>query len=142
MRTTVLATMSFVMLLGLTLAHAESKAPEKIKLGRQKIGNYTVSVILVGDPHDQKTVEFDVKLYDQEASKTPPPDPKALRAWIGSENAKTEEKIALSKKKTTFGGTVPVPQPLAESAKVWIEVETDSGVAKGSFKLDEHDHKH
>jgi hypothetical protein len=140
-RTTFIA--ALVLALGWSLVHAQApKAPEKIKLGRQKIGNYTVSVILVGDPHEQKTVDIDVKLFDAEASKTPPPDPKALRAWIGGESVKAEDKVNLEKRKSTFGAPMPVPQPLAETAKVWVEVETDAGTARGSFKLDEHDHKH
>lgn len=113
------------------------------KLGRQKIGDYTVSTNMRGDPHDQKTVAFDVKLFDKDASKTPPPDPKAMRIWIGAEDAAADVKVAMKKKQATFGATVTVPQPLPEKAKVWVEIETDAGVSRGSFAMEhDHDHKH
>jgi len=110
---------------------------EKQKLGRQKIGDYTVSVIMVGDIHDDKEIDFDVKLVDAKA------EPKALRIWIGSEDGKGSEKATLTKKKTTFGAKAKVPSPLPETPRVWVEVETDSGTTKGSYAInDKHDHKH
>ena len=133
--------LALVAMLGFSFVRAEDKAAEKHKLGRQKIGNYTVSVIMVGDPHEQKTVDFDVKLYDLAGSKTPPADPKAMRVWIGAEDAKPADKVAMTKKETTFAATATVPAPLADSAKVWVEVETDAGVSRGSFAM-EHEHKH
>jgi len=116
-------------------AEEAKKEKEKHKLGRQKIGDYTVSVIVVGDMHEDKEIDFDVKLID---AKT---DPKSLRAWIGAEDAKDSEKAFLTKKTATFGGTAKVPSPLPEKAKIWVEVETDAGTAKGSYE-DKHDHKH
>lgn len=110
---------------------------EKQKLGRQKIGDYTVSVIMVGDIHDDKEIDFDVKLIDAKS------DPKALRIWIGAEDGAGSEKATLVKKKTTFGGKAKVPNPVPKDAKVWVEVETDAGTAKGSYAInDKHDHKH
>ncbi len=115
--------------------HAAEGQKEKHKLGRKKIADYTVSVIITGDIHDDKEIEFDVKLFD---AKT---DPKALRAWIGTEDAKGSEKVELKKKTATFGGVAKVPSPLPDDAKVWVEVETDAGIAKASYE-DKHDHKH
>jgi hypothetical protein len=138
-----IATIAIAMVLGLSVARAEEKAPEKHKLGRTLIGTYTVSVIMIGDPHEVKAVEFDVKLYDKDASKTPPPDPKALRIWIGAEDVKAADKVALTKGKSTFAAMAPVPAPLAKDAKVWVEVETAAGVSRGSFSMEhEHEHKH
>lgn len=135
-------TIAIALTLGLSFAVAAGDAKaELFKLGRQKIGDYTVSTNMRGDPHVVKTVEFDVKLFDKDASKTPPPDPKALRIWIGDENAPADQKVELKKKTTTFGANVNVPQPLAETAKVWVEIDTDAGTTRGSFSL-EHDHKH
>lgn len=112
--------------------HAED---EKQKLGRQKVGEYTVSVIMIGDLHDDKEVEFDVKLIDAKA------DPKAIRIWIGVEDGKGSEKAALTKKTTTFVGTAKVPSPVPDKSKVWVEIETDSGVVKGSLAMEDK-HKH
>jgi hypothetical protein len=128
--------------LGLSFAVAAEEKAELHKLGRTKIGEYTVSTNMRGDPHMVKTVEFDVKLFDKEASKTPPPDPKAMRIWIGAEDAKADQKVAMTKKTSTFGATVTVPQPLDEkTAKVWVEIDTAAGTSRGSFSM-EHDHKH
>jgi hypothetical protein len=93
--------------------------------------------MITGDFHDDKEITFDVKLID---AKT---DPKALRVWIGTEDAKGSEKATLTKKTTTFGGIAKVPTPLPAETKVWVEIETDSGVSKGSYVVEEkHDHKH
>lgn len=108
---------------------------EKHKLGRQKIGDYTVSVIMIGEPEAGHTVDFDIKLFDNEK------DPTALRVWIGAEDAKGSDVVELKKKTTTFVGTAKSPDPLPKDWKVWVELQTESGAAKGSYKL-EHDHKH
>jgi hypothetical protein len=98
---------------------------EKHKLGRQKIGAYTVSVIMIGEPEAAHPVDFDVKLFDNDK------DPKAIRVWIGTEDGKGSEKVKLEKKTTTFGGRVKMPDTKPENCKVWVEVETESGTAKG-----------
>ena len=107
------------------------------KLGRQAIGSYTVSVIMRGEPEPGKTINFDIKLID---AKT---DPKALRVWIGTEDGQGSEKATATKKTATYGTDAKVPSPLAVGAKAWVEVETDAGVFKGSYAIEEHhDHKH
>jgi hypothetical protein len=108
---------------------------EKKKLGRKTIGDYTVSVIVVGDPHDDKTVEFDVKLVDSKA------EPKAVRAWVGTEDGKGSEKAELTKKTSTYVGTATLPAPLPAGSAVWIEIETDAGVKSASYSI-EDEHKH
>ena len=129
------------------IAHAEGPQPirladeahkhgegEKHKLGRQKIGNYTVSVILIGEAEAGKEAELDIKLIDAKE------EPKALRAWIGKEDG--ADKAIATKKKTTYDADVKVPSPLPKDAKVWIEIETAAGTEKGSFAIeDKHDHK-
>jgi hypothetical protein len=104
------------------------------KLGRQKIGDYTVSVIMVGEADAGHTVDFDVKLFDNDK------DPKALRIWVGTEDGKGSDKVQLQKKETTFGAKVKVSDPKPAGSKVWVEVETDKGTAKGSYVLEEHKH--
>jgi hypothetical protein len=107
------------------------------KLGRKKIGDYTVSVILIGEAEAGAKVKFDIKLIDAKA------DPKALRVWIGTEDAKDEAKTALVKGEKTYAADVTVPSPLPAGAKIWVEVETDSGKAGGSYEMESHDgHKH
>ena len=110
---------------------------EKHKLGRQKIGDYTVSVIMVGEAEAGKAIEFDIKLID---AKT---DPKAMRVWIGTEDGAGSVKATATKKTTTYDADAKVPSPLPAGAKVWVEIETDSGTSKGSYALEEaKDHKH
>lgn len=110
---------------------------EKHKLGRQKIGNYTVSVIMIGEAKPGAEVEFDIKLIDATS------DPKSLRVWIGAEDGKGSEKTEAKKGEKTYDADVKVPSPLPEGAKVWVEVESDGVTARGSYALEEkHDHKH
>lgn len=109
---------------------------EKHKLGRKTIGDYTVSVILIGEVEAGGHVDFDIKLID---AKT---DPKALRVWIGTEDAAGSEKADGKKGKTTYTGEVKVPATLPEGAKLWVELETDAGVKRGSYNYEHHDHKH
>jgi len=108
---------------------------EKRKLGRQSIAGYTVSVIIVGDPHEEKSIDFDVKLID---AKT---EPKAIRVWIGTEDGAGSTKAALTKKTTTYVGVAAVPSPLPAGSKVWVEIETDAGTNSGSYSI-EDGHKH
>ena len=109
---------------------------EKHKLGRQAIGEYTVSVILIGEAEPGEHVDFDIKLIDAKS------DPKALRVWIGSQDGAGSTKATGTKGKTTYTGEVDVPKPLPEGSKLWVELETDAGVKTGSFDIDKHDHKH
>lgn len=106
------------------------------KLGRKKIGDYTVSVIMIGEAEAGAKVKFDIKLIDAKA------DPKSLHVWIGAEDAKDDAKTKLTKGEKTYAGEVTVPSPLPAGAKVWVEVETDAGKSRGAFETDTHDHKH
>lgn len=116
-----------------THKHGEA---EKHKLGRKEIGGYTVSVILIGEVEAGKHADFDIKLID---AKT---DPKALRVWVGVEDAKGSKKADGTKGTATYTGEVDVPNPIPEKAKLWVEIEADSGVSKAAFDYDKHDHKH
>ena len=43
----------------------------------------------------------------------------------------------------TYAADVTVPKPLPAGAKIWIQGETDSGKARGSFEMESHNgHKH
>ena len=123
------------LLLAAESGHQHGKG-EKHKLGRQTIGDYTVSVILVGEVEPGEHVDFDIKLIDAKA------DPKALRVWIGAADASGSTKADGTKGKTTYTGEVDVPKPLPEGARLWVELETDAGVKSGSFEIEKHDHKH
>jgi hypothetical protein len=110
---------------------------EKHKLGRKAVGDYLVSVIVIGEVEAGGQVNFDIKLVDAKS------DPKALRMWIGDADAKGSEKAAGKKGTVTYAGQVNVPQPLPADAKLWVELETDRGTKVGSFELEKHDdHKH
>lgn len=109
---------------------------EKHKLGRQKIGEYTVSVIMVGEAEAGKEVEFDIKLIDAKS------DPKAMWVWIGKQDAPDAEKAKATKGEKTYDADVTVPASVSKDAKVWVALETANGVVTGSFEMDKHDHKH
>ncbi|MBC8105222.1 MAG: hypothetical protein H7Z14_01420 [Anaerolineae bacterium] len=109
---------------------------EKHKLGRKAIGDYTVSVNLIGEIEPGGHVDFDIKLIDAKS------DPKALRVWIGTEDGSGAKKAEGKKGQTTYTGEVDVPKPLPQGAKLWVELETDAGVKRASYELEEHGHKH
>lgn len=106
------------------------------KLGRKEIGSFTVSVIMVGEAEAGGKVMFDVKLIDARE------DPKALRAWIGDENVNDDGKKSMIKGEKTYSLEYTVPDPIPTGAKVWIEVETESGKVRGAYETETHDHKH
>jgi hypothetical protein len=60
--------------------------------------------------------------------------------WVGLEDAKASDKVQLQKKESTFGGKSKVPEPEPAGSKVWVEVETEKGTAKGSYVVEEHKH--
>ena len=105
------------------------------KLGRKKIGDYTVSVVMIGEAEAGAKAKFDIKLID---AKT---DPKALRVWIGKEDVKAEGKLEATKGENTYTAEVPVPAELS-TAVVWVEIETEAGTSRASYLLQQHDHKH
>ena len=109
---------------------------EKHKLGKKPIGDYTVSVIVIGEAEAGERVKFDIKLYDGKS------DPKALRVWIGTEDGKGSTKVPGTKETTTYKGEIEVPKPMPAGGKLWVELETESGVKSGSWDLEEHGHKH
>jgi hypothetical protein len=108
----------------------------KHKLGRQPIGAYTVSVILIGEVEPGEHVDFDIKLIDAKS------DPKALRVWIGTQDAAGSMKATGTKVKTTYTGEVTAPSPMPKDAKLWVELETEEGTKSGSFEMEKHNHKH
>ena len=109
---------------------------EKHKLGRKPIGEYTVSVIVIGEVEAGGHVDFDIKLID---AKT---DPSALRVWIGTEDATGSTKAVGKKGKTTYAGEVNVPKPIPAGAKLWVELDTPEGTKRNAWDYDEHGHKH
>jgi hypothetical protein len=134
------ATLAVALLAGFALAAAAEPAHDHgqtHKLGRKVIAGYTVSVILLGEVEPGGHVDFDIKLIGATS------DPKALRVWVGTEDAKGSEKAQGKKGKATYVGEVNVPKPLPDGSKLWVELETDTGTASGSYEFEKHDdHKH
>lgn len=112
---------------------------EVFKLGRQTIGGYTVSVNLIGsDLHASgEKAEFSIKLVDAKSF------PKSLKVWAGSADAAGATKVEGKKDaKDIYRGEITAPSPYPKEAKLYVEIETDSGTQTGSYKLEVHDHKH
>jgi hypothetical protein len=60
----------------------------------------------------------------------------AVRAWIGTQDAKGSTKAKMELEKDNYHNHVEVPKPLPEGSKLWVELEDDKGVkALGSFDL-------
>lgn len=60
----------------------------------------------------------------------------AVRAWIGTQDAKGSIKAKMELEKENYHNHVEVPEPLPPGSKLWVEIEDDKGVkAVGSFDL-------
>jgi ABC-type Zn2+ transport system substrate-binding protein/surface adhesin len=60
----------------------------------------------------------------------------AVRAWIGTQDAKGSIKAKMDPEKDSFHSHIEVPNPLPSGSKLWVEIEDDKGTkAAGSFDL-------
>lgn len=76
--------------------------------------------------------EMDLDLEFAEGVKRP----SLVRAWIGAEDAAGARKALLGNTgDRAMHGHLEVPEPLAEGARVWIEVEDGAAKGRGSFPL-------
>ena len=111
-------------------AGGEHGSRARIDIGEAKIGGLVVRAFQGGKVAPGKEAEFDLEL----AGGTNPPV--AVRGWIGAESGKGSMKARFDKDGGQhMHGHVDVPDPLPADARLWVEVETKAGAAKGSFQL-------
>lgn len=60
----------------------------------------------------------------------------AVRAWIGTQDAKGSIKAKMDLEKDNYHNHVEIPNPLPTGAMLWVEIEDDKGLkTTGSFAL-------
>lgn len=100
--------------------HTDRQDLGELTLGSHKVRVFQVSPLTAGQEGD-----FDL---DFEAGKALPAA--AVRGWVGSEDGAGSRKVRFAKEtEARMHGHPEVPSPLAQDAKVWIEIE---GAGKGS----------
>jgi hypothetical protein len=112
-------------------ALAENKAEEikgeRKELGSKDVAGYTVKVTQAGDVKAGEEALF-LLVLSGGAGK-----PRAIRAWVGVENAEGSTKGKCEDEEKEWHAHVEVPQPIPDKCQLWLEVETDAGKKKVSF---------
>ncbi|MBI1291253.1 hypothetical protein GC173_08415 [bacterium] len=126
---------------GSTHDHGEGTA--EVHLGKVTISEYVVDFTSGGALDPGSDIHLEVNVVEKTK-----PLPKAMRAWIGSEDASETGKTKLN----LAGGPnvhnhIAVPQPLLSSHRFWVEVEDAGRKERASLPLPgvaagEHDHEH
>ncbi len=129
-------------------AHAGHDHGKTEAVGTVEIGTYKAAVSAAGAIAAGK--EWHVELLLTPAQ----PAPKAIRVWVGVENARGSVKAkaeAEPNAKGEYAAHVEIPAPLPPDCKLWVSIESvDGQTVKGSLALpkaeaghSEHDgHKH
>jgi hypothetical protein len=114
---------------GKTGAQGDVHTGTKHELGSQTIGGYTVAAARFGDlkPGEEAVVELTVTGGSGK--------PRAVRAWVGTENAEGSAKAKGEAEGDDYDVHVEVPATLPQGSKLWVEVETAAGKPRGSFEL-------
>ena len=100
-------------------------------LGAVTVGAHQITVALAGAAVAGKECHVELKLTPAQ------PVPKAVRVWIGNENARGSVKSkATAEAPGMFDAQVEVPNPLPEGSRLWISIDPQDGdSAKGSVAL-------
>jgi hypothetical protein len=98
-------------------------------LGEQTLGAMTVQAILEGEATPGKECSFVIHV----AGGTP----KAVRFWIGAKDDKTAMRVKaeLEGEDPGYHAHTEVPSPLADDAKLIVEIESDTGRETVEFDL-------
>jgi hypothetical protein len=89
-------------------------------LGTLTIDDTTVGVVMMGEAKPGSAVDIEVIHTDG-------PVPAAVRMWIGVESGLGSLKIKAHTHGDHYHGVVEVPAELADSAALWIEIESPEG---------------
>lgn len=127
---TLLATSAFVESSGAAPATAPAEANEHLdgrSLGKVKIGAHEVEVFQDGKVEPGKEANFELKVSGE-------PAPIAIRGWIGIESGRGSVRTKAHDHDGEIHLHVEVPDHIPADAQLWVEVETESGRVRGSFK--------
>ena len=109
-------------------------AGPKHDLGKQTAAGHSITVTQIGDAVVAgKAVTFEIKLAPDAAGAAAAP--KAVRAWVGTENAEgsLKAKAPWREEGKFYDADLEVPAKLPDGSKLWVEVENDAGKHKASF---------
>lgn len=113
--------------------HAEHAHGPTTAVGTVKIGEITIAASASGAMAIGKAWHIEVKLTPAQ------PAPKAVRIWVGAENARGSVKAKAEAEHAAGGeysANVEIPAPLPADAKLWVALETADGLAaKGAITL-------
>jgi hypothetical protein len=108
----------------LAAADGHDHAAEAKPLGSLVIGSQTIAIATAGDLTAGTELHVELQL------KPDAPAPKAIRVWIGSENARGSVKAKAEAEKGAKGAYeahVEVPKPIPADSKLWIAIEQADG---------------
>lgn len=107
----------------------DHKHGEGRELGSQEIAGVTVRVTQIGEVKPGREAEFDMVVTGGKGK------PRAIRAWIGAAEPGESIKARAEDEGKEYHVHVEVPVKLPADSKLWVEVETATGRAVGSFAL-------
>lgn len=96
----------------------EHHAGERHELGATKVGEFEVSAAYSGTITPGKEVDVDLALKGERGKVA------AIRAWIGTEDAKGSMKAKAAPEGEGYHAEVEVPEPMPAGAALWVEIET------------------
>lgn len=101
-------------------------------LGLEKAGPYDVAPVQLGKAKPGGRLAFDVEVLGEGQ-----PKPKAVRFWIGTQDAAgTTKSPPESEKDNVYHVDLGLPQQDSPDTKLWVEIEPASGPAQtASFAL-------
>jgi hypothetical protein len=97
----------------------EHHAGEKHDLGTTKVGDFEVAASYSGTITPGKEVDVDLTLKGERGKVA------AIRAWIGTEDAKSSIKAKAAPEGEAYHAEVEAPEPMPAGAALWIEIETN-----------------
>lgn len=96
----------------------EHHAGERHELGATKVGEFEISAAYSGTITPGKEVDVDLALKGERGKVA------AIRAWIGTEDAKGSMKAKAALEGEGYHAEVEVPEPMPAGAALWVEIET------------------
>jgi hypothetical protein len=130
---TILLTAVIALAAPLAAADGHDHAAEAKPLGSLVIGSQTIAIATAGGLAAGSELHVELQI------KPEAPAPKAIRVWVGSENARGSAKAKAEAEKNVKGAYaahVEVPKPIPADSKLWIAIEqADGQTIKGSLVL-------
>lgn len=110
--------------------HGHGHEGARQELGTTESAGMKITAIQVGKAEAGKEGIFEVALPKDARS------PKAVRLWVGNASGEGSTKAKAENDGEDFEAHVEIPATVAADAKLWVEIQPESGPrAKASFDL-------